>query len=176
MAERPVLVAYASKHASTAEIAERIAAAMRDGGCDARAIPAAEVHDVSGYRAVVIGSAVYAKRWQRDARSFARRHAAALRAMPVWLFSSGPFGSVDEHPTAPTPPIATKLVEQLEAREHVMFGGRVPTDPGNFVERAMLKNTPPERRDARDWVAIEGWGRSVAEQLGATEPACVASR
>ena len=39
-----------------------------------------------------------------------------------------------------------------------MFGGRVPTDPGNFVERAMLKNTPPERRDARDWPAIEALG------------------
>ena len=174
MAEPAVLVAYASKHASTAEIAERIAAAMRDAGCDAQAIAAAEVHDVSGYEAVVLGSAVYAKRWQRDARSFARRHATALNAMPVWLFSSGPFGSVDEHPTAPTPPMATRLVEQLGAREHVMLGGRVPTDPGNFVERALLKTTPPERRDARDWAAIEAWGRSVAEELGATEPARVA--
>jgi menaquinone-dependent protoporphyrinogen oxidase len=171
-----VLVAYASKHASTAEIAQRIAAAIRAAGCDAQAIPAAEVHDVSGYRAVVLGSAVYAKRWQRDARSFARRHATALEAMPVWLFSSGPFGSVDEHPTAPTPPTATKLVEQLGAREHVMFGGRVPTAPSNFIERTMLKNTPRERRDARDWVAIEAWGRSVAEELGATVPARVASR
>jgi menaquinone-dependent protoporphyrinogen oxidase len=169
MAEPPVLVAYASKHASTAEIAQRIASAMREAGCDAQAIPAAEVDDVSGYRAVVLGSAVYAKRWQRDARRFARRHDAALRARPVWLFSSGPFGSVDEHPTAPTPPIATKLLEQLGAREHVMFGGRVPTDPGNFVERAMLKNTPPERRDARDWAAIEAWARAVATTVVRTD-------
>jgi hypothetical protein len=57
-----------------------------------------------------------------------------------------------------------------------MFGGRVPTDPSNFIERTMLKNTPRERRDARDWVAIEAWGRSVAEELGATVPARVASR
>jgi menaquinone-dependent protoporphyrinogen oxidase len=75
----PVLVAYASKHESTAEIAERIAAAMRSAGCDAQARPAAEVDDLSGYAAVVLGSAVYAKRWRREARSFARRHAAALR-------------------------------------------------------------------------------------------------
>lgn len=84
-----VLVAYASKHDSTAEIAQRIASAMREAGCDAQALPAAEVGDVSGYRAVVLGSAVYARRWQRGARSFARRHAAVLRTMPVWLFSSG---------------------------------------------------------------------------------------
>jgi menaquinone-dependent protoporphyrinogen oxidase len=165
MSSAPVLVAYASKHASTAEIADRIAAAMREAGCAAEARPASEVDDLSGYRAVVLGSAVYAKRWQRDARTFARRHAGELKDMPVWLFSSGPFGAPEEHPTAPTPPVAEKLVEQLGARDHVMFGGRVPPDPGNFVERAMLKSTPPEQRDARDWPAIEKWARSVAEQV-----------
>ena len=165
-----VLVAYASKHESTAEIAERIALTMRSAGCDAEARPASEVDDLSGYAAVVLGSAVYAGRWQRDARAFARRHAAALRAMPVWLFSSGPFGAVEEHPTAPTPGVAERLTERLGAREHVMFGGRVPTEPGNFVERAMLRNTPPEQRDARDWPAIEAWARGVAAQLGARQP------
>ena len=131
---------------------------MRSAGCDAEARPASDVDDLSGYAAVVLGSAVYAKRWRREARSFARRHAAALRDMPVWLFSSGPFGAVEEHPTAPMPPVAERLAAQLGARDHAaVFGGRVPTDPGNFVERAMLKNTPPERRDARDWVAIEEW-------------------
>jgi menaquinone-dependent protoporphyrinogen oxidase len=164
MSTEPVLVAYATKHSSTAEIAERIAAAMRDAGRAADARPASEVDDLSGYGAVVLGSAVYAKRWQRDARAFARRHAAELEDMPVWLFSSGPFGAPEEHPTAPTPPGAEKLVKQLGAREHVMFGGRVPPDPGNFVERAMLKSTPPEQRDARDWPAIEEWARTVAHE------------
>ena len=165
MAMAPVLVAYATKHDSTAEIADRIAAAMRDAGHAAEARPASEVDDLSGYAAVVLGSAVYAKHWQRAARAFARRHAGELRDMPVWLFSSGPFGAPEDHPTAPTPPVADKLVKQLGAHEHVMFGGRVPPDPGNFVERAMLKNTPPEQRDARDWPAIEAWARDVAHQL-----------
>jgi menaquinone-dependent protoporphyrinogen oxidase len=171
MSGAPVLVAYASKHESTAEIAERIAATMRSVGCDAEARPAAEVDDVSGYTAVVLGSAVYAKRWRREARGFARRHAAALRDMPVWLFSSGPLGAVDEHPTAPMPPFAERLAAKLGARDHVMFGGRVPTDPGNFIERKMLESTPPERRDARDWPAIEEWARTVASQVAAREPA-----
>ncbi len=160
-----VLIAYASKHSSTAEIAERIAAAMREAGCAAEARPASEVRDLSGYDAVVLGSAVYAKRWRPAARAFARRHARALRELPLWLFSSGPFGAPEEHPTAPTPPLAERLVAQLGAREHVMLGGRVPLDPHNFVERSMLKNTPPEKRDARDWPAIEAWARGVAEQV-----------
>jgi menaquinone-dependent protoporphyrinogen oxidase len=161
----PVLVAYATKHESTAEIAERIAAAMRDAGRAAEARPASEVDDLSGYSAVVLGSAVYAGRWRREARAFARRNEHALQEMPVWLFSSGPIGAPEEHPTAPTPHVAEKLVRQLRAREHVMLGGRVPADPGNFVERAMLKNTPPEERDARDWPAIEAWARDVADQV-----------
>jgi menaquinone-dependent protoporphyrinogen oxidase len=165
MSESPVLVVYASKHSSTAEIAERIAAAMREAGRTAEARPASEVDDLSGYGAVVLGSAVYAKRWQREARGFARRHARELQGKPVWLFSSGPFGAPEDHPTAPTPPVAERLVKQLGAREHVMFGGRVPPDPGNFVERAMLKNTPPDQRDARDWPAIEAWARGVADQV-----------
>lgn len=164
MSERPVLVAYASKHSSTAEIAVRIAATMRDAGHAAEARPASEVRDLSGSGAVVLGSAVYAKRWRRDARAFARRHAGELKDLPVWLFSSGPFGAPEDHPTAPTPAVAEKLVNQLGAREHVVFGGRVPPDPGNFVERAMLKSTPPEQRDARDWPAIEEWARTVAHE------------
>ena len=165
MSTGPVLVVYASKHSSTAEIAERIATAMRSAGCDAEARPAGEVDDLSGYAAVVLGSAVYAKRWQRDASAFARRHSAALRGMPVWLFSSGPFGAPEDHPTASTPHVAETLAKKLGAREHVMLGGRVPPDPGNFVERAMLKSTPPEKRDARDWPAIGAWARGVAEEV-----------
>jgi menaquinone-dependent protoporphyrinogen oxidase len=176
MSAAPVLVAYASKHSATTEIAERIAAAMREAGCAAEARPASEVRDLSGYRAVVLGSAVYANRWRPAARSFARWHRAALKEVPVWLFSSGPLGTVEQHPTAPMPPFAEKLAAQLGAREHVMFGGRVPPDPGNFIERAMLKNTPPERRDARDWPAIEAWARGVAAQLTAEDQSPSGSR
>jgi menaquinone-dependent protoporphyrinogen oxidase len=161
----PVLIAYATKHSSTEEIAERVGAAMQQAGCTAEVRPASEVDDLSGYDAVVLGSAVYAKRWRPEARKFAHRHGRALRELPVWLFSSGPFGAPEEHPTAPMPPFAERLAAQIGAREHVMFGGRVPADPGNFIERAMAKNTPAERRDARDWPAIEAWARDVAEQL-----------
>src|SRR5262245_43777654 len=128
-----VLVAWASKHGSTAEIANRIAEAMRAVGCPAESRPAASVEDVTPYRPVALGSAVYMLRWRGEARRFARRHRRALRAMPVWLFSSGPFGAVDEHPTAPTPRAAKSLVRKLGAREHVMLGGRIPDDPSGFV-------------------------------------------
>lgn len=86
-----VLVGYASKYGSTAEIAEAIGKTLRAAGLDVDVQRAGDVHSLDPYRAVVLGSAVYTARWRRDAvRLLARRRDLARRE--VWLFSSGPVG------------------------------------------------------------------------------------
>jgi len=137
-----VLVAYASKRGSTGEIAEAVAEGLRGQGLAVDCQPVGEVRDVSSYRALVLGSAVYIKRWRGDARRFLRRHRKALAAMPFWVFSSGPIGDPEKAP-GPSwlePPKIVKEVEHLRAREHVVFGGRVPPDPHGPMERSMLQN------------------------------------
>ena len=62
-----ILVAYATKHGSTAEIAEAIGADLRERGHAVDVTSAHDVHDVSTYDAVVVGSAVYLGHWQKDA-------------------------------------------------------------------------------------------------------------
>jgi menaquinone-dependent protoporphyrinogen oxidase len=101
--EGAVLVAYATKHGATAEIAERIAATMRGAGCEARALPADDVGDLEGCRAVVLGSALYMGRLRGSARHFARRHRRALARLPVWLFTSGPVDVGTTHREAREP-------------------------------------------------------------------------
>ena len=91
-----VLVSAASKHGATAEIGDRIAAALRDAlpaGTDVDVVAAENVTTVDGYEAVVLGSAVYMGRWLDSARRLAETHAAELSTRPVWLFSSGPTGT-----------------------------------------------------------------------------------
>jgi menaquinone-dependent protoporphyrinogen oxidase len=160
----PVLVAYATKHGATAEIAEAIADQLRADGLDAEARRAGEVRSLDQYSAVVLGSAVYMKRWRREARHFLRHHHDALAHTPLWVFSSG---AVGEHrdPQWEEPAKIVETVERLGAREHVVFGGRVPQDPGNFVERAMLRDTPPEVADLRDFDAIRSWASGIAAAL-----------
>ena len=87
-----VLVAYASKNGSTAEIAEAIAQDLQRRGLEVDCLEAGTVRHLEPYGAVVLGSAVYARRWRGSARQFLRRHRAVLPSMPWWVFSSGPVG------------------------------------------------------------------------------------
>jgi menaquinone-dependent protoporphyrinogen oxidase len=159
-----VLVAYASKYGGTAEIAQALAAAMREEGVDAEARQAAEVTNLAGYRAVVVGSGVYAGRWAGDARRLVRKHREALRAMPTWLFCSGPTGGSPEAEAAVKaagPGVVDASMRKIDvgARGHATFAGRVGDGIGGVFERFVPKG------DWRDFEQVAAWGRQIAAEL-----------
>lgn len=161
-----VLVAYASKRGSTKEIAETVAATLRRGDLDVCLVPAEEVRALDDFDAVVLGSAVYMKRWRGDARHFVKKHRKALRQLPFWVFSSGPVGDpADDKPEWTEPPKLAAKVEELGARDHVVFGGRLPAEPRGMMEKAMVEGTPKQYRDRRDWAEIRAWASEIAAQL-----------
>jgi menaquinone-dependent protoporphyrinogen oxidase len=164
-----VLVTYASKHGSTGEIARAIADELKERNLDADCV---EVGDASlgAFDAVILGSAMYMGRWRSEARHFLKKHRDELSHMPFWIFSSGPVGEkkeedVEDNTKWLEPHRVLDLAESAGVRGHVVFGGRLPTDPHGFVENAMVKNTPVELQDARDWTAIRAWADEVAQQL-----------
>jgi menaquinone-dependent protoporphyrinogen oxidase len=78
-------------------LAKMIGEELDRAGFQTAVKPAREVKGLDGFDAVIIAGALYAFRWHRDARRFARRHAQTLRDRPVWLVSSGPLdGSAGE--------------------------------------------------------------------------------
>ncbi|HEU4705955.1 MAG TPA: flavodoxin domain-containing protein [Solirubrobacterales bacterium] len=161
-----VLVAYASKRGSTAEIAETVAATLRREGLSVCLERVEDVPSLEPYDAVIVGSAVYMKRWRGDARHFLKKHRKALKRLPFWVFSSGPVGDpADDNPDWNEPPKIAAKVEELGGRDHVVFGGRLPAEPNNFMERAMAEGTPPEHRDRRDWTEIRDWAKQIASEL-----------
>jgi menaquinone-dependent protoporphyrinogen oxidase len=163
-----VLVAYASKRGSTAEIAEAIASALEASGFEVDCVEAGTAVGLGGYDAVVLGSAVYMRRWRGEARHFLRKHRRELEQLPLWVFSSGPTGDpARDNPAWTEPGHTIKLVEQLGAREHVVFGGSMPAEPHGRVEQSMVDGTPPEFRDRRDWDEIRAWTARIAAELHA---------
>jgi menaquinone-dependent protoporphyrinogen oxidase len=150
-----VLVAYSSKHGATAEIAEAIALTLRETGVRAECVEAGDVEHLDGYDGVVLGSAVYMRRWRRSARSFLRRHANELAERPLWVFSSGPIGDpAKDNPAWLEPGRTIAQVEALGARGHVIFGGR-----------SEVVSIPPEFRDRRDWDGIRAWALEIGAEL-----------
>lgn len=65
-----ILIAYATKYGATAEIAEKIGQVLRQAGLPADVQPADRVGDLTAYKAVVLGSAVYAGQWRGEAVTF----------------------------------------------------------------------------------------------------------
>ena len=88
-----VLVAHASAHGSTAEIATRLASALAQAGPDVDVKAVADVASLSGYDAAVIGSAIHDGAWLADAQTFLAEHKAALAKRPTWLFSVSSVGA-----------------------------------------------------------------------------------
>lgn len=162
MARSRVLIAYGTRAGTTAGIAEDIADTLREDGFDVELRPAAEVVSVGPYDAVVLGGAVHANRWHRDARRFAARLAAQLRSRPVWMFSSGP--SAGDGGSARVPPVrgARRAMNRTGARQHVTFA--LPARP-----RARLFGRPAPVRDpsgdARDTGQVRSWARHIASDL-----------
>jgi menaquinone-dependent protoporphyrinogen oxidase len=158
-----VLVCAASKHGSTAEIAQAIGAALAKHGVPVDVRPVEDVTIVDGYDAVVLGSAVYMGRWLEPARRLVEAEAPALAARPVWLFSSGPVSNRLE-PEEGHPDIAA-IVEATGAREHRIFAGRVRRQGLSFTERAMVAALRVPDSDYRDWAGIEAWAADIANTL-----------
>lgn len=170
-----ILVAYASKHGATQEIAEHIAEKLVASGQQAQARPVKAVGDLTGYDAFVIGGAAYMGSWMKEAAEFVRHNQAFLATRPVWLFSSGPLGTEPRDAQGRDLLVVSEPKEFAELKDainpralHVFFG---VLDPGKlaFSER-LIRSMPAGRNllpegDFRDWQAIDTWAESIAHEL-----------
>lgn len=160
-----VLVAAASKHGATYEVAEAIGRGLRERSLDVDVRDVDDVRGLSGVDACVLGSAVYVGRWLGPARQFVEANAEALSAIPTWLFSSGPLGDPlkpdEEHAVD-----VTEIVAVTSAREHRLFAGALDKGKLGFGERAVVMAVRAADGDYRNWDEIDAWTGEIAASLG----------
>jgi menaquinone-dependent protoporphyrinogen oxidase len=159
-----VLVAYSSKHGSTEGIAHAIADRLRELGEPAEVGSVDEIRDVAEYRAIVLGSAVYAGSWMKEAVEFVHRFAEALAERPVWLFSSGPLGT-DVEDDEEQPRQLGEMRGVIGPIDHRMFFGALDRSALGFGERMIVKAVKAPDGDFRDWDAIRDWADDIAREL-----------
>ena len=156
-----ILVAHASKHGSTKEIAERIGLQLTGLGHEVHVLPVEAVGDIGSYDAAVIGVAIYYGGWYKQGTAFVRSHAEAFGARPVWLFSSGPLGDSP----AQDPKELPELSERIRMRGHRVFAGLLVRDTLSMGERVVVKGVKAPYGDFRDWQEIDNWAKEIAGSL-----------
>lgn len=159
-----VLVAYATRHGSTVEVAETVAETLREHGLSVDLQPLSEVQTLTGYRAIVMGAPLYMFRWHKDAKHFLADHRQVLAKLPTAIFALGPFEDKPEDWQG--------VREQLD-KELAKFAWLQPVDVeivGGKFDPATLRfpfNLIPGLRklpvsDIRDWDAIHAWANRLA--------------
>ena len=171
------IVVYASKYGSTKGISEFIAEKLQQRGILAEVRDVEAVHDLGGFDAFVIGSAVYMGHWMKEATEFVRRNRSVLAGRPVWLFSSGPLGTETKDAqgreliVVAEPKEIAEFREAITPRDHRVFFGALDSSKLGVAHR-MTRKLPAARAtlpegDFRDWKDIEAWASSIAQGLEA---------
>jgi menaquinone-dependent protoporphyrinogen oxidase len=163
-----VVVAYASKHGSTEGIASAIAERLIEVGSPALAIRVDDVTDLEDATAVVLGSAIYAGSWMKEAVEFVHRFAEPLAERPVWLFSSGPLGE-DVQDEEEQPRQLKEFEGIIGPIEHRVFFGALDRSKLGFAERMIVKAVKAPDGDFRDWDEIRAWAEAIGSDLAARD-------
>jgi menaquinone-dependent protoporphyrinogen oxidase len=162
-----VLVAYATRYGSTQEVAQTVAATLREGGLVVDIRPVRESPAFTGYNAVVLGAPLFMFHWHKDALAFLSRHRKAFTERPVAIFALGPIH--DPYDEQEWQASRAQLDQELAKFPWLtplaleIFGGKYDPAYLRFPLKMFAGKEPAS--DLRDWTAIRLWARNLAALL-----------
>jgi menaquinone-dependent protoporphyrinogen oxidase len=166
MNNKRVLVAYATRAGSTAEVAQAVAQRLCAAGFDAEVRPVEDVKSLDGFDAVVLGSAIRYSAWLPEVLKFAASQRIALNALPLAIFTLH-MQALDDNPAARE--TRAKYTQPLRAlltpRDEAFFAGKVDPATLSFFERLAVRMVKSPVGDKRDWGRIRDWADGLAQRL-----------
>ena len=168
--QRKILITYASRLGSTAEVAINIGEALVDHNTAVDVKWIGDVRGVDGYDAVIIGSAIRYDKWLAEATEFVKRHQRALQNTPVSLFFTClTLSSTSAKARQQAEGYATKIaanVPQVSIASVGQFAGVLDYSkmrfPSRVIARIIFAFLHVKEGDYRDWVAIRAWAKTHA--------------
>jgi menaquinone-dependent protoporphyrinogen oxidase len=165
MADR-ILVAYATRYGSTADVAEAIGDELRKAGETVDVRPFTDIADLSPYRAAVIGSPIYMGKWLPESQVFIEKNQQFLRTIPVAYFAVGLTVKEGTHEFIRKAEASMDQVRLLVQPVEVgVFSGKLETGRLTIADRAIVKLIRAEAGDFRDLAAVRAWAQAVREKI-----------
>ena len=167
-----ILVTYASRTGSTAEIANAIGKTLSESGAQVDVIPMGDVKDLSEYRSVVAGSAIRGSKWLPEAVQFIQTHRSTLAQKRFAMFTvcitmamknaenyrSGVMGWI-----APVRALVKPVSEGLFAGR--LDFSKLPFSRDTLLFRIAVALGIFPRGDHRDWNAVRTWAEGLKPAL-----------
>jgi len=162
-----ILVAYASKKGSTAEIAQAIGKELQVAGHIVDVTEMKSVLSLEGYNSVVIGAPFYMGSIMADAGKFIGRYEIALTKVPVAGFAVGlaPLGK-DPADRDNAMKKLQKTLEPLTPVAMTIFAGRLDLTKLSWFQKWITEKVKSPVGDFRDWTAIAAWARELPGKMG----------
>ena len=172
-----VLIAYASRYGSTQEVAEAIAATLRESSLFVDLQPMKKVKSLAGYGAIVLGTPVYMGSLHKDMQNFLTLYQEALKRQSPAIYVLGPL-SMDEKEWQECRAMLDKELAKfpwLSPLAVEMFGGKYNPTRLNLPHK-LLTSLPASplhgmhAKDLRDWAAIQNWAKSLVMKFQVALP------
>jgi menaquinone-dependent protoporphyrinogen oxidase len=157
-----ILVAYASKSGTTAEIAARVGERLSKRGANVDVLDVRQVKDLAVYQAVVLGSAIRMGSILPPMLTFVKNHSAELQSIPLSVFVACMTLETDTPENRET---VSAYLDPLRAVAQPvnegLFAGAVLLERLPLIERWMTKSIKSPVGDFRRWDQIDAWAEDL---------------
>ena len=167
-----ILVTYASRTGSTAEVAEEIGKLLTAKDLRVDVIPVREMEDISSYEAVVLGSAIQDSAWLPEAVEFVRANRAELSQKPSAMFTLCMTLAMKKGENYRPDVMAwvSSARNVVQPVSEGLFAGtldisKTPSLGDRFKFRISVLFGVWSEGDHRDWDAIRGWANTLPSKL-----------
>jgi menaquinone-dependent protoporphyrinogen oxidase len=169
-----ILVAYATAHGSTGEVAEFIARTLHTYNVEVDAKNVQDVGNLTDYDAYILGSAVHGSLWLKEMSVFTRRNQVQLARNPAYFWITCIRALEDDgRDYAQKYYFDPEILKAIQVRSTAVFTGKLRTDAITRHEVWYLAAHYDGRQipgiindDFRNWQEIAAWANSVAKDLG----------
>jgi menaquinone-dependent protoporphyrinogen oxidase len=157
-----VLIAYASRAGSTAEVAGAIGQVLTNKGLAVDVKLLKDLKDLSSYQAVILGSAIRMGQVLPEVVKFVQANQAALSQVPTSYFVVCLTMHEDTEENRRTvSAYLDPLRAILKPASEGLFAGKLDLARLSFLDRAMAKMVKSPVGDFRNWDAIRTWAAQV---------------